>query len=156
MPTHVREAVVAAVQTSLEQIGIGPGVNWALAVPPLVERFRGVEELAQQFPVIFMAIAGEQKSRQGSTGNRTHYNSDLTMSLECWVEGTDLDTELSKVVHDVESALGADWTQGGTCIDTEITGNTTAYSETEETRAVVFVSVRFQYRHLDSTPSVQT
>lgn len=153
MATHAREAVMAKVKQQLERIAVDGAFNWATVKPMQVHRFRGVEDIAEQFPCCFIIAAGEQKSRIGSVGARTKYDCLLNLSLECWVEGIDLDEQVSKVVHDVELILGNDWTQGGTVIDTEITGNSTAYSEVEELRAVVFISVTLHYRHMDNAPS---
>ena len=153
MATHHRESVVAKIKEQLERIAVDGAFNWATVKPMQVHRFRGIADIAEVFPVCFIIISGEQKQREGSIGARTKYDCRLNLSLECWVEGIELDEEISKVVHDVELVLGSDWTQGSTVYDTEITGNSTSYSEAEELRAVVFISVTLQYRHMDNAPS---
>lgn len=152
-PQHIREGVIDAMVSALQEIGRDPSVEWAVYDAPSVYKANRSAFTRENYPFIQVIIQGEAISQRSTCGSQRIMDSTLSILLECWVETDNFSEDLSRILHDVEYVQGVDPSFGATCRDSIITGNATYIDEALEGRCAVFVNVEVQYGYLESNPS---
>lgn len=71
-----------------------------------------------QFPAVIVRTSDESREDWAMGQQR---EATLTVDIECWVTGTNLDQQLNQTIHSVESALETDPKHGGAARDTQVT-----------------------------------
>lgn len=155
MPTAYRETIMAALSRELLDIVADTGQTWATTVAPKVYRSRKNAAEAVLYPFLFLSAKDETYGLRATSSAYRQYDRTMRVGIEFYIEGFDLDTQASKVVHDVELAL-SDFTLGGIIEDLYFESNRILQGDTDTVplAGVEFVVV-IRYRTNNNTPAAR-
>lgn len=155
MVTAYRETIMSKVAELLGNIVTDTGRTWALSTTPRVIRSRLNAIECTTYPFVYIAAKDEVYGLRATTSASQQYDRTMRLGIEFYVNGLDLDTLASKVVHDVELAL-ANFTLTGTVDDCYFESSRILQgdSDTAALAGVEFVLV-VRYRTNNSDPTTR-
>jgi len=150
--TQIFEAMKSVLQ------GINGGLTyWNTLVPSNVKITDVAPPNTTTFPAIFISPArtGYDSPRSGVT---RAVAGELQVQITCLLRtATNVSTNIERIIHDVHTALYADITLGGLCINVRVTGDESLYpTDAEEPicGADLFVSIDYRAARADLTTTL--
>ncbi len=106
-----------------------------------------VENLSRaQYPAIFVTTDTEERSELSLAGSLGSRISTVRYNIDCYVTGSNLDTQRNDIVERVEEALEADRTRDAQAIDTQVV-SIIVNNDIEPPVGVVTVVVEVLYQY---------
>lgn len=155
MVTAYRETIMSKVAELLGDIVTDTGRTWALSTKPRILRSRANAVECTTYPFVYIAAKDEAYGLRATTSAYRQYDRTMRLGIEFYVNGLELDTLASKVVHDVELAL-SDFDLDSTVSDFFFESNRILQgdSETAALAGVEFVLV-VRYRTNNNDPATR-
>jgi hypothetical protein len=154
MSTHIRESILAELETTLNTIRTTGGYNYNVTAERWKRSGNPMAEAAEGAPKVVIYAGPEDKE----PGPDPQTSSKWSIILDCWMvlteDSTELpDTALNKLLLDIEKAIMIDYTRGGYAEFTqEVSVVPFTYTEGRAYFGVL-ITLDIQYKHRNTDPS---
>ena len=151
MGNSVRENILDNIETTLQGITVANGYNYTFTAET-VQRWKQHGNNFVDVPCIVINAAPEEKA----PGPDPYLTCRLTVHIDVWTrqiesDNTPTDKIINKLLADVEKALMADHTRGGSARETNLVGNV-PFEAVDGSHVGIIVDIEIVYQHLRTNP----